>query len=330
VVTEGGSVNRDTEQRPAAQSRPPRFSAPTSGALALLLSSSLLLVPLLGLVIAPLGLVPVAQQVVAGRRSYTAWGWVVAGLAVLALMGVTLDGVPAGDFLLAYLLAVVLPIASIELWLAVGCTEGRWAALTTLVGSVSSSVVVVARVWPQAPLEALATWWQDAAASIDSAEGSLGVPSGQLELFFDTIAPVFPWFFATLPVAYLVTLLFWIRPRLPVIGLPLQVEPFERFRFDEWLAVGFAFCGIGALLLDGTPKWVAVNLLIGVLILYFVQGLAIIRAHLARWIGRGWLVRWGVALFCLQIPIPIVVAALGIADGFFSLRPRPSDNGGNT
>jgi hypothetical protein len=296
----------------------------------LLLSSSLLLVPFLGLVIAPLGLVPVAQQVVAGRRSYSAWAWVVAGLTVLALLGVTLDGVTAFDFLLAYLLVVVLPITSIEMWLAARCSEGRWVTLTSLVGSVSTSVAVVAKVWPQAPLEALATWWQDAAASVDSAEASMGVPSGQVELFFDAFAPVFPWFFATLPVAYLVTLLFWIRPRLPVLGLPLQVEPFERFRFDEWLAVGFAFCGIGALLLDGSPKWVAVNLLIGVLILYFVQGLAIIRAHLARWIGRGWLARWGVALLCLQIPLPIVVAALGIADGFYSLRPRPSDNGGNT
>jgi hypothetical protein len=65
-----------------------------------------------------------------------------------------------------------------------------------------------------------------------------------------------------------------------------------------------------------------------VLILYFVQGLAIIRAHLARWIGRGWLVRWGVVLLCLQGPIPVLVTALGVADNFHPLRPRVDDDGG--
>ena len=69
-------------------------------------------------------------------------------------------------------------------------------------------------------------------------------------------------------------------------------------------------------------------LLVTVLILYFVQGLAMIRAHLARWFGRGWLVRWGVVLLCLQIPIPLLVAALGVADSFHPLRPQVDDDGG--
>jgi hypothetical protein len=329
-MEESDSVSSDPAQGPAAPLSSARFSAPTSGALSLLLSSSLLLLPYLGLVIAPLGLVPVAQQVAAGRRSYTAWAWVVAGLGVLTLLGVTLNGVPIGAFLLAYLLVVVLPVTSVELWLATGASEGRWASLTTLVGAVTSLAVVVAAVWPKAPREALALWWQEATATALESETPLGMSSGQAELLMDGIAQVVPLFAAMVPVAYLVLLLFWIRPRLPVLGLPLVVEPFERFRFDEWLAVAFAILGIGALLLDGTPQWVAINLLIGVLMLYFVQGLAIIRAHLARWIGRGWLVRWGVALLCLQIPIPFVVAALGIADVFYSLRPRLSDNGGNS
>jgi hypothetical protein len=323
-------VARDPAQAPAAALRTARFSAPAAGGLSLLLSSSLLLLPFLGLVIAPLGLVPVAQQVAAGRRSYTAWAWVVAGLGVLTLLGTKPGGVPAGVFLLAYLLVVVLPVSSVELWLATGATESRWASLTALVGAVSSLAVVVAAVWPQPPREALAVWWEEATTVAMESEAPLGMSSGQAELLIDGMAQVVPLSAAMVPVAYLILLLFWIRPRLPVLGLPLQVEHFERFRFDEWLAAAFAILGIGALLLDGTPQWLAVNLLIGVLMLYFVQGLAIIRAHLARWIGRGWLVRWGVALLCLQIPIPFVVAALGIADVFYSLRPRLSDNGGNS
>ena len=79
----------------------------------------------------------------------------------------------------------------------------------------------------------------------------------------------------------------------------------------------------------GRPRWVALNLLIAVLLLYFVQGLAMIRAHLARWVGRGWFVRWGVAFMCIYPPMPMLVATLGVADSFFSLRPTASDDGGN-
>ena len=71
----------------------------------------------------------------------------------------------------------------------------------------------------------------------------------------------------------------------------------------------------------------AINILGAALILYFVQGLAIIRAHLVRFVGRGWLVRWGVALICLQVPpLPVLVVALGIVDSFHSLRPRPPED----
>jgi hypothetical protein len=127
---------------------------------------------------------------------------------------------------------------------------------------------------------------------------------------------------------YLVVVLFWMRPRLPLLGLPVKVAPFEEYRNDEWLAVLFVLAGGGTLLFGGTLRWIAINLLVTVLILYFVQGLAMIRAHLARWFGRGWLVRWGVVLLCLQIPIPLLVAALGVADSFHPLRPQVDDDGG--
>ncbi len=106
--------------------------------------------------------------------------------------------------------------------------------------------------------------------------------------------------------AYLVVLLFWARPRLALLGYPMASGAFEDYRNDEWLAVVFAVSGIGTLALGGTARWAALNVLVVVLILYFVQGLAIIRAHLARWIGRGWLVRWGVVLLSLQVPMPLL------------------------
>jgi hypothetical protein len=328
VVVGDGSEELDSNgpSRPAV--RLPRFGVVASGALSLFLVSSVALIFPFGLLIAPLGLVPVVQQVVVGRPSVAAWGWVVALLAALAVGGMTLIGVHAGVYLAAFCLVIVLPAASIEVWRSWRWDEGRWAVVTTLIGSAACLGVVAFLAWPQSPVEALTEWWHQAAVMAEQAYQDMGVSSGRLELALDAAATVVPWSLPSVPVAYLVVVLFWIRPRLPMLGLALPIEPFERFQLEEWLPAGFAATGLGSLLLSGTPRWVAVNLLMAVLMLYFVQGLAIIRAHLARWVGRGWLVRWGVALFCVQGPLPLLVAALGIADGFYSLRPRTGDDGG--
>jgi hypothetical protein len=197
-----------------------------------------------------------------------------------------------------------------------------------LAGTAGTLTVIAAAAWPRPPLEALAAWFYETTAFIEESYRSVGVSTGELELAFDAVEILVPWITPSVPVAYLVLVVFWIRPRLPILGFPAPVAAFEEYRNDDWLAAGFALAGLGTLFLAGTPRWIAVNVLIAVLILYFVQGLAMIRAHLARWLGKGWLVRWGVALLCLQGPLPLVVAALGIADGFFELRPRTGDDGG--
>jgi len=299
-----------------------------SGALSLLITSSLVLLPPLGLLVAPLALIPVAQHVVAGRRSIVVWGWLVALMAVLSVRGVSIWDIPVVALLLAYVFVVVLPVSSLEAWRRTGVSEGRWAVVTTLLGSLICTVVAIVWATPNSPVDAISTWWQQAGELAHDSYAAAGVPSGQVELVLDEIAGVVPWVLPAMPVAYLVLVLFWIRPRLPVLGFVMRIVPFEQFRLDEWLAAVFAVAGIGALVLGGGARWAAINLLIAVLMLYFVQGLAIIRAHLARWIGRGWLVRWGVALLCLQGPLPLLVATLGIADGFHSLRPRVVGNGG--
>jgi hypothetical protein len=231
-------------------------------------------------------------------------------------------------YLAVYVLVVALPAASLEAWRALGWEEGRWAALTTLVGAAGTLASIAIAGGPRPPLVALTDWFQETRGFVEESYRAVGVATGELELAFDAVASVVPWIAPSVAVAYLVVVLFWLRPRLPILGFAMPVAPFEGYRGDEWLAAGFALGGLGTLGLEGTPRWLAVNLLIGVLLLYFVQGLAMIRAHLVRWVGRGWLVRWGVALLCLQGPLPFIVAALGIADGFFELRPRAEDDGG--
>jgi hypothetical protein len=215
-------------------------------------------------------------------------------------------------------------------------------AATTV--SVAGIVVAFA---PQAPMDGLTQWAREVTQVSAEATAAWGLEQGSMELALDGMESALPRMIPGVIIAYLIAVLFWLRPRLPLLGLPVQVEPFEDFHNDEWLAVVFALAGAGTLLLGGAWKWVAVNALIAVLILYFVQGLAMIRAHLARWFGRGVVLRWSVAFTCVCVPlmlllsgvtdqeagltglaILITIAALGVTDSFHSLRPKADDDGG--
>jgi hypothetical protein len=323
------AADQRIEDRQDGPVRLPRFGVLASGAVSLLLAGSLVVIAPVGLFLAPIALIPVAQWAAAGRRTVEVWGWVVALLAALGFAGVSLLGSPAWTYLLVYATVVVLPASSLDFWIATRVPEGRWAALTTVSGAAAGLAAIWLAARPTPPVEAMAAWFRNLAEFMLESYRAVGVSTGELELAIDTVQPLVPWTALALGVAYLVVILFWIRPRLPALGLRLPIGAFEEYRGEEWLAAGFAVTGLGSLLLGGTGKWIAVNLLIAVLILYFVQGLAMIRAHLVRWIGRGWLVRWGVAFLCLQGPLPLMVAALGIADGFFPLRPRIGDDGGD-
>ena len=319
------TIEPETPEVQAPRPQIPRLGAAASGLVALLLVGGLFVIPFLGLLVAPLGSLPVLHFQSSGTPGYRAWGPVAMLLAVAAVAGFASFALP---LLGAYSLLVVLPSVTVDLWVRWRWSEGQWVAAATLVGLLACLAVVAGLAAPQTPMDAISLWMR--AASEDAAElyASWGLTQGSVELALDAAERAASWVLPSLPVAYLVIVLFWMRPRLPLLGLPVPVTPFESYRNDEWLAALFALAGGATLLLDGTVKWAAVNLLVTVLILYFVQGLAMIRAHLARWFGRGWLVRWGVALLCLQGPMPLLVAALGVADSFHPLRPRPDDDGG--
>jgi hypothetical protein len=250
---------------------------------------------------------------------------VVALLAVAAVGGFATIALP---LLAAYGLLVVLPSVSVDVWVRAQWAEGRWVAVATSAGLLATLAVVFLLASPQTPMDAIAGWMRASAEDMAELYAAWGLSQGNAELVLDAAERAASWVLPSVPVAYLVLVLFWMRPRLPLLGLPVAVGEFEAYHNDEWLAAAFVLGGGGTLLLSGIPRWVAINLLVAVLILYFVQGLAMIRAHLARWFGRGWLVRWGVALLCLQGPMPLLVAALGVADSFHPLRPQVDDDGG--
>ncbi|MGD9253790.1 MAG: DUF2232 domain-containing protein, partial [Holophagae bacterium] len=285
----------------------------------------LFVIPFLGLLVAPLGSLPILHFQSTGTPGYRAWGPVVALLAVAAVGGFATIALP---LLAAYGLLVVLPSVSVDVWVRAQWAEGRWVAVATSAGLLATLAVVFLLASPQTPMDAIAGWMRASAEDMAELYAAWGLSQGNAELVLDAAERAASWVLPSVPVAYLVLVLFWMRPRLPLLGLPVAVGEFEAYHNDEWLAAAFVLGGGGTLLLSGIPRWVAINLLVAVLILYFVQGLAMIRAHLARWFGRGWLVRWGVALLCLQGPMPLLVAALGVADSFHPLRPQVDDDGG--
>lgn len=313
-----------------AMPRPPRLGAAAAGAVSLLLTASLIFVFPFCLLIAPLGAVPVVQLAAAGRRSIAAWGWVVVLLlAVTVVTSVNGGGFNALVVLVGYVLLVVLPAVSIEGWRATGSSDGRWIATVTACVAILSMVIVVASVWPHDPVSGVTEGFRSAGTRVEAFYESMKMPRSEVDSTVAIIERVLGWGLPSLIVAYLVAVMFWLRSRLPLLGFPIPVEPFERWRNDEWLAAAFVVGGVGTLVLPGTWRWVAVNILVPVLILYFTQGLAMIRAHLARLVGRGWLVRWAVALVSLQVPLVFIVVALGVADSFANLRPRANPDGRN-
>ena len=294
-----------------------------AGAVSLLLYTALFVFPPVGVFVAPMATAPLLQLAARRGTAAPAWGGAALLLAVASLSGA---GVPGLLFLAGYLVLVVVPVVSVEAWRRHPVSEGRWAALATLAGLVLLLAAAAAAAWPRPPVEAAAAWYHQVGEQAVELYTRAGISRGEIQLAMDSSAGPVSWGLPSMFSAYLVVVLFWVRPRIPLFGLGLEVRPFEEYRSDEWLPVAFVLGGIGTLLLDGTARWVAVNLLVTVLILYFVHGLAIIRAHLVRLVGRGWFVRWGIALLCLQVPLPAAVAALGLADSFFDLRPRRSDD----
>ena len=296
-----------------------------SGVLSLFLASSLVLIAPVGLIVAPLAAIPVLRFAGGGRSSLLVWGPAVGFLVLVSALG---GGFLSLAVLGAYLVVVVLPAVSVEAWQRYRWSEGRWAAVTTLTFCALLVTVGIVVSIPDGPVAVLLDGVKKAALEAEELYISMGIGRGEVQRAMDRAEIVLAWTIPSLATMYVVAILFWVRPRLPVLGFRVPVGAFEAYRSDEWLPAVFTTTGLATVLASGTARWVALNLLLTVLALYFIHGLAIIRAHLARWIGRGWLVRWGVAFVALQMPLPAVVALLGLVDAFRPLRPQPNEDGG--
>ena len=300
------------------------FGPGVAGLLSLLVFASLLVFPPVGVFLALLAPLPLVHVLARGRTSFLAWGWVAIGLvsAVFLFRALWLVAVCVG-----YLLVAVWPAVAVETWLRRSWSTGRWAAIVTLVARGVSLAVTTAVFWPAMPGESLVGLFTRLMAGANEMVKALGEGAGGEELVARatrTVAYLTPSLVAT----YVLSGALWLRPRLPLLGLPRGVEPFPLYSSEEWLPVGFAVGGLGWVFAPEPYKWLAANLLVTVLGLYFVHGLAIILFYLGRRFGSNRWVRLGVFVLALQIPVALVFAALGLTDTFFRLRREKTNDGG--
>jgi len=111
---------------------------------------------------------------------------------------------------------------------------------------------------------------------------------------------------AALQLITVAVLAFVVRP------VPLPGTPFARWRSPELLVWVLIVAGFGVVFATGALQSVAINVLIVLLPVYFLQGLAVVESFLARK-GLAPALRALTYLFLLVInPLPMIVTGLGV------------------
>lgn len=296
-----------------------------AGVLSFAALASLAFVPVLGAVMALLAPVPLVHLAAGGRASVLGWGWVALAIAGAALYW---QSVPFAAVLLVYLLVAVLPAVAVELWLRHPWPTGRWVAGIAGGALAAAAAFAVGLFLPEHPATAIAERMQEVLSESAKTFGYLGGGVGTTDLLAQGVeisAYLAPAFAAM----YVLSAALWLRPRLPLLGLPRGAEPFALYASEEWLPVAFAVGGLGWVLAPPLAKWLAANLFVTVLGLYFLHGMAIIHFYLGRRLGTNRWVRLAVALIALQIPVALALSVLGLTDAFFRLRRGGAYDGGN-
>lgn len=288
-----------------------------AGALSLLVFGSLLAIPFLGVFTAMLAGLPLLHAASGGRPSFLAWGWVAVMLAGVALLTESLWLVA---FLEGFLLVAVWPTVAVEMWSRRGWSGGRWLAIVVVAAWAVGAASLVAVAAPAHPAERLAATMSAAASRSEALLRQLSAGGRTSPDMMAAALEGAAYLAPSVVALYVAAVALWLRPRLPALGFPVGREPFHQLRAEDWLPAGFAVGGLGWVFADGVGKWLAANLLVIVLGLYFVAGLAIIHFYLGRRWGSNRWVRVAVLLAAVQAPVALVVAVAGLVDGFFPLR----------
>jgi hypothetical protein len=302
-----------------ASTRPPslrRMGPGMAGLLSLVIYLSLQVFPPLGVFLAVMAPLPLVQLVASGRSSYLGWGWVAVLLAGMAL--VAQEGW-AVLVLAGYLLVVAWPAQAVDSGVRRSWSTGRFFAIVVLVSAAVAAALLTAATYPTFAPEAVRTTiaqeWSELAKQVAGLPGPDAM-ADELAAALRLAAYLVPASVAL----YVMWVAIWLRPRIRLLGLPRGLEAFATYSSEEWLPVGFVVGGLGWVFLPEPGKWLATNLFVVVLGLYFVHGMAIIHYYLGPRLAASRWFRLGVGLIALSMPFPLIVSAMGLADGFVRLR----------
>ena len=306
---------------------PRRFRAGPvlAGAFSFAALASVAFVPLLGAAMALLAPIPLVHLAAQGRPSLLGWGWVAVALGGAALFW---QSAWLAFVLLAYLLVAVLPAVAVELWLRHPWPTGRWVAGIAACALLAAAGFAAAFYFPEHPATGLARQLQSVIDETAQTFGSLGGGLGTAELVAQGVQ-MSAYLAPSVAAMYVLSAALWLRPRLPLMGLPRGGDPFALYASEEWLPVAFAIGGLGWVFAPPLAKWLASNLFVTVLGLYFLHGMAIIHFYLGRRLSANRWVRLAVALIALQIPVALALSVLGLSDAFVRLRRGGAYDGGS-
>jgi len=222
-------------------------------------------------------------------------------LPALALLAAARDGRRQGDVLLVVAAATGIGLLSVLLGVLVSGTDpGPW--LAARLAERLPEIVSYYRTagWDESAIEAASRLFRLAGSVL--AEQLPGLVLGAAVLFSGALV-------------YPLGRLWGAEAR------DLRERSFSRFVTPLWAAVAFVPAGLGAALAPGPGRGAAVDLLLPLVALFFLRGLAIIRALLDR--GRaGPFLRALVYLVVFQMPLPFVLAFGGLLDEFVDVRGR--------
>ena len=306
------------EQSATPTPRFPFLGPGVAGVASFLAFAALLALPVMGILVAVLAPLPLVHLASGGRPSIVGWGWVA---VVLAGFGLVSGAGAMGVVLAGYLMVAAWPAVSAELWARRRWATGRWTALLAAVPLVSSSLLLLALASPGSPVDlvqqTLVPAGQEGFGRWSTLFPMTGSEAEELVRWSSTLVA---YLVPALVTLYVVAVGLWLRRRLPLVGFPVGSEPFCDYRSEEWLPAAFVAGALGWVFLPGAGKWLAGNLLVVVVGLYFLQGVAIILFHLGRRFGENRWIRLAVVLFGLQLPVAVVLATLGLFDTFVALR----------
>mgnify|MGYP001160627502 FL=1 len=163
-------------------------------------------------------------------------------------------------------------------------------------------------------------------------EETLAATGAAFDRLRDLVAWQLPGLLLSACVLHGALLVYAFGRRAGLDAAPLAVGSFATFRTPLAAAAAFVPAGALAALADGAAARAATTVLIPLGVLFFLRGMAIIRALLDR--GRvGLLIRAPVYVLAVQMPIPVLVAIGGLLDEFLDFRgrfPRKEESGGGT